>query len=252
MFSINGPVRWIGIGALILVAVASTGVAWAHDEPDFHYGLANIAPETIPLWGPSWDHSPVTIVIQTSKGVTAQALTAITQAIDDWNHAITTGTGAPFPFLWLVPAGTPADIVVRPKTGGGMVQGQALCLTDASGFFRSCKVNISGKAFGLPNSADTVRSIALQEIGHALGLLHAEGPAASDDVMFGTVQNPPNIQISVCDVSAWAAVMAWLLTGTTPALPSSLPGLFRPPVEVLPQWIFGRAQGHPPWRPVTR
>lgn len=84
----------------------------------------------------------------------------------------------------------------------------------------NCKVNVSGKAFGLTNPDETVWSIALQEIGHALGLLHVEGSAAPDDVMYGTLRNPPNTRISFCDLDAWAAVMAWLLQGTAPALPS--------------------------------
>ena len=101
------------------------------------------------------------------------------------------------------------------------MQGQALCSSDLAGFFTSCKINVSGKAFGLTNSADTVRSIALQEIGHALGLLHAEGAAAPSDVMYGTLQSPPNVQISVCDINAWATVMAWLLAGTLPQPPTA-------------------------------
>ena len=99
-----------------------------------------------------------------------------------------------------------------------MVQGQALAKTDNLGFFIDCKVNVSGKAFGANNPDDTVLSIALQEIGHCLGLLHADN---SDDVMFGTLQDPPNTQISFCDLDGWAEVMAWLLTGGgIPALPT--------------------------------
>ena len=54
-----------------------------------------------------------------------------------------------------------------------MVQGQAQCKSEGDSF-TNWKVNVSRKAFGLTNPGDTVLSIALQEIGHALGLLHAD------------------------------------------------------------------------------
>lgn len=186
-----------------------------------HYTVENppatIEPQEIPLWGPTWDHSPLTYVIEAGKGVTPEAIAMVEQAITDWNHAIAYGVGDPdFAFLVPVPEGASPDITIRPKSGGGMVQGQALC-NSSDGFFTWCKVNISGKAFGSANPDDTVRSIAIQEIGHALGLLHSDN---SLDVMYGTLQDPPNTRISFCDLDGWAAVMAWLLLGTTPAPPS--------------------------------
>ncbi len=182
-----------------------------------NYDPVTVVPVTIPLWGPTWDHSPVTVSVDAGRGVTQEAINQVEQAIDDWNHAIATIGGAPLPFLVPPSVGERAEIIIKVKSGGGMVQGQALAKTDNLGFFIDCKVNVSGKAFGTNNPDDTVLSIALQEIGHCLGLLHADN---SDDVMFGTLQDPPNTQVSFCDLDGWAEVMAWLLTGGIPALPT--------------------------------
>lgn len=198
---------------LLLAVIGVPGPALAD-----HYAPAVVEPVTIPLWGPAWAANSVTISVSAGKGVTAAAVAETLAAIDDWNHAIGTIGGAPFPFLVPPAPGATAQIVIKVKAGGGMVQGQALALADANGFFSSCKVNVSGKAFGQTNSGDAVRSIALQELGHCLGLLHANN---SDDVMYGTLQNPPNTVISFCDLDAWVAVMAWLFAAPfTPALPS--------------------------------
>lgn len=198
--------------ALLLAVTGVPGVALAD-----HYAPAVVEPVTIPLWGPTWTVDSVTVSVSAGKGVSPAAVDEVWGAIDDWNHAIGTVAGAPFPFLVPAAPGTTAQVIIKVKAGGGMVQGQALAGIDLNGFFTSCKVNVSGKAFGLTNSGTAVRSIALQEIGHCLGLLHADN---SDDVMFGTLQNPPNTVISFCDLEAWAAVMEWLLTGAPPARPS--------------------------------
>jgi hypothetical protein len=171
-----------------------------------------IEPQTIPLWGPSWRETTVTYRIEQSRGVTPQAIVAVERAIAGWNAAIATLNGAPATFLVPPSAGERAEIVIRPKSGGGSVQGQALASTDAQGFFSGCKVNVSGKAFGSTNDTATVESIALQEIGHCLGLLHSDNER---DVMFGYVQTPANTWISQCDLAAFAAVGNG--TGTLPA-----------------------------------
>ena len=180
------------------------------------YDPATIEPETIPLWGPSWQQATVTYEILQSHGVTPQAISAVERAVAGWNAAIATITNTDF--LVSPNPGETAQIVIRPKAGGGSVQGQALASTDADGFFTGCKVNVSGKAFGSTNDTHTVESIALQEIGHCLGLLHSEN---SSDVMYGYVQSPANTWISYCDLDAWQAVMAWMFNSTpVPALPS--------------------------------
>lgn len=181
------------------------------------YQFADYGATTIPLWGPTWGKTVVTAKVESSKGVSATAVATTRQAIADWNDAINTTHPGLFTLQDITATGGKADIILRPKAGGGSVQGQAL-QSSSGGLFTSCKVNVSGKAFGSQNSDDTVRSIALQELGHCLGLLHADN---TKDVMYGTLQSPPNTIISACDMKAWDAVMHWLVAdgGASPHAP---------------------------------
>jgi predicted Zn-dependent protease len=184
------------------------------------YSLANIHPQTIPLWGLAWGTDTVNVRVEAGNAVSATAIAETRQAISDWNDAINTIYSGKFHFVDVTGTTTPPQVTVRVKAGGGTVQGQALANDrNHDGLFDSCKVNVSGQAFGTTNDGATVKSIALQEIGHCLGLLHSDNSA---DVMFGTLQNPPNTQISSCDVTAWGAVMHWLVSdpdGTSPHPP---------------------------------
>ncbi|MBI4308051.1 MAG: matrixin family metalloprotease [Chloroflexi bacterium] len=194
-----------GVIALALV-LASTGSAAA-------YSLADYGATTIPLWGFAWGKTVVTVKVDASKGVSGAAIAQTRQAIADWNAAINTVYPGVFTFQDVtdVPGkGVKADVVVRVKSGGGMVQGQALC-NSSGGLAIDCKVNVSGKAFGSTNSDAAVLSIALQELGHTLGLLHADN---NKDVMYGTLQDPPSTQISACDMKAWETAMQWLFDGS--------------------------------------
>lgn len=169
------------------------------------YTLATIEPQTIPLWGPTWDHGDVSYSIEAGRGVSQDAIGLLQQSVDDWNKAIHTRSS----LFHLVPhaGGGKADITIRPKGGGGPIQGTASC-KNAGGFFTSCRINVSGKAFGSTNPSLTILSIAIQEVGHALGLDHSNN---SSHVMFGTLQDPPNTVISECDIDVWAEVMHWLV-----------------------------------------
>ena len=180
------------------------------------YNLETIEPQTIPLWGQrTWAKTDVTVIINAGNGVTDEAIAEVERSVDDWNRAIHAGLGGTSPFHLVLITEGKADITIRPKSGGGAVQGMALCKDDGNGFFTNCKLNVSGKAFGSANPADTVLSISLQELGHALGFLHSDN---NKDVMYGTLQEDPNTVISTCDIDAWEAAMHWLVTdGLAPA-----------------------------------
>lgn len=190
---------------LVLSLVLPFSIARAGELPS--YTLETFEPQTIPLWGPTWNHGDVTVIIKPGKGVSQEAIDMVEQSISDWNRAIHTRLAQDSPFHLVLITSGKADITIRPKKGGGMVQGQALCKS-ANGFFTDCKINVSGRAFGSDNPPDTVLGISIQELGHALGLLHSDN---SEDVMYGTLQAPPNTVISQCDIDAWEAVMHWLL-----------------------------------------
>lgn len=199
------------VAPFLLILFSTVLVRADHNGEFTDSGTTVVEPVTIPLWGPTWAKSEVTVSVNAGRGVSAAAVDQVRRAIADWQHAIDSRTGS---FAFTEVAGD-ADVVVKVKKGGGMVQGQALCKSDG-GFFIDCKVNVSGKAFGSDNPDDTVLSIAIQELGHSLGLLHADNP---DDVMYGTLRNPPNTRISECDLDAWEEVMHWLVDDGTSAHP---------------------------------
>jgi len=166
---------------------------------------------TIPLWGPRWcqdtANAPraVTWRIDNFEKLTDDAKAEMRAGIEIWNHNNpTTGiTGITLDEFNPDDPGKP-DIVIKFKKGGGRVQGQALQQSD-DGCFTSVKISVSGKAFGRDNPDGQVKSITMQELGHGLGLLHSDN---TKDVMYGTVQSPPNDKLSQCDLTAWSAVQA--------------------------------------------
>lgn len=170
----------------------------------FSEDLLNPDPEnnTIPLWGPTWCKEIVTWRIDNADKISENALAEIRAGIDEWAHHAPSGiTLVEFdPILHDSP-----DMIIKFKKGGGQVQGQALQRSDRDGCFINVKINVSGQAFGQENPGNQVKSITIQEVGHGLGLLHSNN---TNDVMYGTVQDPPNVLLSQCDITAWEAVIA--------------------------------------------
>ena len=194
------------VTALIVGLVTSVGVTSADNTKTD----AQIGPQTIDLLGLTWDKSEVTWSLQTGN-ITDLADAAMRDGIKEWEDHT-------FPGFTVREAGdgeTP-DIIFKFRKGGGLVAGQARW-KQKDGFFEQVTIHVSGSAFGDPNGAPLVKSITMQELGHGLGLGHSDN---NKDVMFGTVQDPPNTLLSDCDIAAWEVVMAWLIGGNDPAPPT--------------------------------
>jgi len=180
--------------SIILLMIPSNSVLAGHD-------LLSEEPEnnTIPLWGPKWCQQTVTWRIDNFEKITESAQEEMSAGILTWKHNNPTDIT-----LEEFEPGDPGspDIVIKFKKGGGRVQGHALQQND-NGCFTSVKITVSGKAFGRDNPGEQVKSILMQEFGHGLGLLHSDN---KKDVMYGTVQSPPNVLLSQCDLDAWSAV----------------------------------------------
>jgi len=195
--------------ALIVGLVASVGVTSANDT----LTDTEVGPQTIDLLGLTWDKSVVTWRLQTGGNITPEAERAMRDAIERWTHHL-----EDFSFTLREFDATiddDPDIIFKFKRGGGLIAGQARW-KQQDGFFQQVTISVSGSAFGDPSGAPLVESITMQELGHGLGLGHSDNPK---DVMFGTVQDPPNTLLSDCDIAAWGVVMAWL-GSTTPAPPT--------------------------------
>ncbi len=166
----------------------------------------------IPTWGPTWCQNEITYRIDNISGLLPEIQDAMRQGITDWVHNAPRNTADVAFSIVPVEDGETPDMILKYKKGGGRVQGQALQQSD-NGCFTQVKINVSGKAFGRDSDAAQVKSIALQEVGHGLGLLHSDN---NKDVMFGQVQSDPNVRLSECDIKAWELVMKWYVNDVDP------------------------------------
>jgi matrixin len=126
---------------------------------------------------------------------------AVRDAIEEWDAAVSGLT------LTEVSGKIKPDIDVKFKKGGGVIAGQALRHSDGNGFIDSVRLMISGSAFGAPNNVDTVEQITKHEMGHSLGLGHAN---FDGDLMSTTVQSGTGT-ISSCDVQGVSEANHWKL-----------------------------------------
>jgi hypothetical protein len=154
-------------------------------------------------------------------GGDSTAQSEVNSAIQAWPSALSGKTPqlTSHPFtMTRVFTGT-ADIEIRFKQGGGVIQGVTRRTFDGSGFVAHVRITISGKAFGTPNSAALIDQITKHESGHALGLDHAD---FNGDLMSTTLSGGSDA-ISNCDINGVLAAENWRFVdgSSSPALPSA-------------------------------
>jgi hypothetical protein len=95
--------------------------------------------------------------------------------------------------------------------------GQSITNFDENGFTTSVRISISRSAFGNILGLSEIQQITEHEIGHALGLGHAN---FNDDLMSVVVSGESG-SISKCDINAIMGVNRWKLVGSG-SMPHSL------------------------------
>jgi len=147
-------------------------------------------------WGDSLDDGVLTFSINNGGSDLAKI---VKLAINDWEDAL---GGVKFKY---VKEASDADIEVDFKKGKGKKVGKTVTLFDQLGFIDQVDVSISKKSYGFTLDKHTLEHVAKHEMGHALGLGHAN--------FKGTLMSP-NVdeiitKISACELDSVKYANSW-------------------------------------------
>ena len=150
------------------------------------------------------------------------------QAIADWDFALRQAFGGLITLTDVtdeLTAKHKADIVVHynPTAGGTVFGGYAICGSNKNTCANVIVRSDLPPSLGLdPYSPQYLYYVTMHELGHALGLGHAEPLLESTDLM-GYGWNRTNMIVPVlseCDLEGIGVVFAWALEGVEPYPPT--------------------------------
>jgi predicted Zn-dependent protease len=172
-----------------------------------------------------WDHTDLTVAVQAHPNIDQASLAAVHQAIADWDSALAREFGGLITLTDVTDQSTAkhkADIVLHynPTAGGTVFGGFAVCGAN------SCP-NVIVRSDLVPPVGFTyppqyLYYVTMHELGHALGLGHAQPLTESTDLMgYGWHWSNGIVPtLSACDLAGIAVVFAWALQGVDPDPPT--------------------------------
>jgi hypothetical protein len=173
-----------------------------------------------------WDHTDLTVAIQTAPNVDQEFIDAIEDAIETWDSVLRQCFDGLITLTNVTDTTLneqQADIVIHyvPTAGGSVFAGYALC---GVGDCPNILVRSDLPSLGIDQyTPEYFYWVVLHEIGHALGLGHATNLRESTDLMgYGWI-GVGDAVLSDCDIDALAYIWSWALNGTEPAPPGPGP-----------------------------
>jgi hypothetical protein len=195
------------------------------------YYLNSSMAKALPYW---WDHTNLTVAVESAPTSKPEDIAAVHAAIAEWRKVLAAQL-APISMTDLSLSGNnahSADIVIHfvDHYGGVKKGGNATCGTQKC-FNITVKAEQPNGQVGAPDIFDfdplRVERETLHELGHALGLGHAEPLLQSTDIMaYGWAVPDPDVKpiISTCDIAGIKIAFGWYFDQQPPQ-PSPIPSV---------------------------